>query len=77
MVATVDPSGTALPHCKILGSVDVVYAKWDALTEVNRRPKTLPATLLVNRDGTFAFGGVGAREWNSEQTRNEILPLFD
>ena len=39
--------------------------------------KTLPATLLVNQDGTFAFGGVGAREWNSEQTRNEILPLFD
>jgi len=39
--------------------------------------KTLPATLLVNQDGTFAFGGVGAREWNSEQARNEILPLFD
>jgi len=39
--------------------------------------RTLPATLLVNRDGTFAFGGVGAREWNSEQTRNEILPLFN
>jgi len=39
--------------------------------------RALPATLLVNQDGTFAFGGVGAREWNSEQTRNEILPLFD
>lgn len=37
----------------------------------------LPATLLVDRDGMFAFGGIGERDWNSEAVKSEILPLFD
>jgi peroxiredoxin len=37
----------------------------------------LPATLLVDRAGKFAFGGIGTREWNSPQVQEEILPLFD
>ena len=37
----------------------------------------LPATMLVGRDSQFAFGGVGAREWNSQEVQAEILPLFD
>ena len=39
--------------------------------------KGLPATLLIDKQGRFAFGGVGARDWNSEESRNQILPLFD
>ena len=39
--------------------------------------RALPATLFVDKHGEFAFGGVGAREWNSAEVRNEILPLFD
>lgn len=38
---------------------------------------SLPATMLVDRAGRFAFGGVGAREWNSPEVQEEILPLFD
>jgi peroxiredoxin len=38
---------------------------------------SLPATLLVDRKGMFAFGGVGARDWNSAAVRDEILPLFE
>lgn len=37
----------------------------------------LPATLLVDKNGLFAFGGVGERDWNSEAVRQEILPLFE
>ena len=36
----------------------------------------LPATLLVDKQGRFAFGGVGARDWNSPEVVAEILPLF-
>lgn len=39
--------------------------------------QTLPATLIIDKNGVFAFGGIGARDWNSEQVRSEILPLFD
>ncbi len=39
--------------------------------------QTLPATLLVDKAGKFAFGGVGVRDWNSEQVHADILPLFD
>ena len=38
---------------------------------------SLPATLLIDRKGLFAFGGVGARDWNSAVVREEILPLFE
>ena len=37
----------------------------------------LPATLLVDRNGSFVFGGVGERDWNSDAVRQEILPLFE
>jgi hypothetical protein len=37
----------------------------------------LPATLVIDKNGVFAFGGIGARDWNGEQVRSEILPLFD
>ena len=40
------------------------------------RVSALPATLLVDTEGKHAFGGVGARDWNSEEARNQILPLF-
>lgn len=39
--------------------------------------KGLPATLFVDKQGRFAFGGVGSRDWNSEASRNQITPLFD
>jgi peroxiredoxin len=39
--------------------------------------KGLPTTMIVDRDGLFAFGGVGARDWNSPEIQAEILPLFD
>ena len=37
----------------------------------------LPATMLVDPDGKFAFGGVGARDWDSPEVIAEIMPLFD
>ncbi len=37
----------------------------------------LPATMLITKQGTFAFGGVGERDWNSNAVKNEILPLFE
>ncbi len=36
----------------------------------------LPATLLVDRQGAFVFGGVGPRDWNSDKSRNQILALL-
>ena len=39
--------------------------------------KGLPATMLVNKQGEFAFGGIGARDWNGKKAREEILPLLD
>ena len=41
------------------------------------RVRNLPATMLVDRDGQFAFGGIGSRDWNSPEVQAEILPLFD
>ena len=38
---------------------------------------SLPATLLIDKKGMFAFGGVGARDWSSDVVRSEILPLFE
>jgi peroxiredoxin len=38
---------------------------------------SLPATLLIDKKGMFAFGGVGARNWNAAAVRDEILPLFE
>ena len=49
----------------------------DSAISEQYKVKALPATLLVDRDGMFAFGGVGAREWNSEEVKKEILPLFE
>ena len=37
----------------------------------------LPATMLVDPHGNFAFGGVGARKWDSPEVIAEIMPLFD
>ena len=37
----------------------------------------LPATMIVDREGKFVFGGVGQRDWNSPAVRMEILPQFD
>ena len=37
----------------------------------------LPATMLVDPRGKFAFGGVGARKWDSPEVMAEIMPLFD
>jgi thiol-disulfide isomerase/thioredoxin len=37
----------------------------------------LPTTLLVDRQGKHAFGGVGARDWNSAAARQQILALFE
>ena len=37
----------------------------------------LPATMLVDPTGKFAFGGVGPRKWDSAEVIAEIMPLFD
>ena len=37
----------------------------------------LPATMLVDKSGMFAFGGVGARDWNDAESREQILPLLE
>jgi thiol-disulfide isomerase/thioredoxin len=39
--------------------------------------KALPATLLINADGNFEFGGVGSRDWDSLSARKDLLPLFE
>ncbi len=38
--------------------------------------KSLPATMLVDKNGKFIFAGVGAREWDSAEILHLILPLF-
>ena len=40
------------------------------------RVKTLPATLLVDKKGRFAFGGIGQRDWASPSVRDEVLSVF-
>jgi peroxiredoxin len=47
------------------------------ITADNYAVQSLPATLVIDKNGVFAFGGIGARDWNSEQVQSEILPLFD
>lgn len=37
----------------------------------------LPATLIIDKPGYFAFGGIGPRDWNSAEVHNEILPLLE
>lgn len=37
----------------------------------------LPATLVVDKTGKFAFGGVGARDWNGTEAHEQIRPLLD
>ncbi len=37
----------------------------------------LPATLLVDKQGVYAFGGIGPRDWQSDQVMKEILPLIE
>ena len=37
----------------------------------------LPATMLVDKEGRIAFGGVGERDWNDDAVKAEILPLFE
>ncbi len=37
----------------------------------------LPATLLIDKQGQFSFGGVGPRDWNDDDARNQILPLLN
>ena len=37
----------------------------------------LPASLVVDKQGKYAFGGVGPRNWNSTEVQQEILPLLE
>lgn len=37
----------------------------------------LPATMLIDTQGRFVFGGVGERDWNEKAVKAEILTLFD
>ena len=39
--------------------------------------KALPATLVIDKNGEFVFGGIGARNWNDIEIRNQILPLLE
>ncbi len=37
----------------------------------------LPATMVIDKQGTFIFGGIGERDWNSNAVRDEIQPLLE
>jgi len=37
----------------------------------------LPASLVVDKMGRFAFGGVGVRAWDSDEVKSEIQPYLD
>ncbi|MCY3769817.1 MAG: TlpA disulfide reductase family protein [Gammaproteobacteria bacterium] len=50
----------------------------DPATEVATRyaVQGLPATLLADKSGKYVFGGIGAKDWNGTEARDQILPLL-
>ena len=49
----------------------------DGAVAESYRVRGLPATLLIDREGRFVFGGVGQRDWNSPEVHSEILPVLE